>query len=84
MPPTPRTQVVLAFLTAARAARTSQVLRTVAEGDFVVMHSRVVNGAAAGSASVMHGFRFEGDLIAELWHVGQPVPAVSPNADRMF
>ena len=34
--------------------------------------------------AVVHIFRFEGDRIAELWDVGQPVPAENPNADGMF
>jgi hypothetical protein len=29
-------------------------------------------------------FRFEGDLIAELWDVGQTIEAESPNSDGPF
>jgi len=35
-------------------------------------------------AAVVHVFRFEGDRIAELWDVGQEVPADSPNQNGMF
>ena len=35
-------------------------------------------------AAVIHVFRFEGDRIAELWDVGQPVSAESVNANGMF
>jgi hypothetical protein len=32
----------------------------------------------------VHLFRFEGDRIAELWDVAQPVPAEILNADGVF
>jgi hypothetical protein len=35
-------------------------------------------------AALVHVFRFEGDRIAELWDIGQPVPEHSVNAAGMF
>jgi len=32
----------------------------------------------------VHIFRFEGERIAELWDLGQPVPDGSPNEDGML
>lgn len=66
------------------ANRTSDVKHVVAEGDYVVVHSHVRQEPNAPGAAVVHLFRFEGDRIAELWDVGQPVPADNANADGMF
>jgi predicted SnoaL-like aldol condensation-catalyzing enzyme len=51
----------------------------------VVIHSHVtrIKPGDAGLA-VFHMFRFEGDLIAELWDVGQAISADSPNQAGMF
>jgi predicted SnoaL-like aldol condensation-catalyzing enzyme len=54
------------------------------DGDFVALHSRIVLQREQAGAAVVHIFRFEGDKIAELWDVGQEVPADTPNADGMF
>jgi len=64
--------------------RTSDVQRVIAEGSLVVVHSRVRHRAGDAGVAVVHIFRFDGDRIAELWDVGQPVPPDSPNADGMF
>jgi hypothetical protein len=37
----------------------------------------------AGFAT-LHLFRFEAGKIVELWDLGQPMPAESPNKDGMF
>ena len=60
------------------------VLHTVEEGDLVAVHSRVQHTPADRGAALVHLFRFEGDRIAELWDVGQEVPADTPNANGMF
>jgi predicted SnoaL-like aldol condensation-catalyzing enzyme len=59
-------------------------LRAVAEGDLVAVHSRVRMKPSDAGIAVVHLFRFEAGRIAELWDVGQPVPAESPNKDGMF
>ena len=64
--------------------RKLEVKRVVAEGDYVVVHSHVRHRPGDLGAALVHIFRFEGDRIAELWDVAQPVPADSPNADGMF
>src|SRR5262245_12373377 len=51
------------------------VLRTLEEDDLVAVHSHVRQKPGDPGAVVVHLFRFEGDRIAELWDVGQPVPA---------
>lgn len=74
------------MMAAARTApeRTSEVKLVVADGDHVVVHSHVHHRPGDLGVSVVHIFRFEGDRIAELWDVGQPVPAETPNGDGMF
>ena len=60
------------------------VQRALEDGDYVAIHSRIVLQREQMGAAVVHIFRFEGDRIAELWDIGQEVPAESPNTDGMF
>jgi predicted SnoaL-like aldol condensation-catalyzing enzyme len=60
-----------------------EVKRVIAEGDFVVTHSRVRQNPKALGAAVVHIFRFEHGRIVELWDVGQPVPEAFPNQNEM-
>lgn len=61
-----------------------EVQRALQEGDLVAVHSRVRQGPGDLGAAVVHIFRFKGNLIAELWDVGQGVPESSPNEHGMF
>ena len=54
------------------------------DGDLVAVHSRVRLKPAAQEMALVHIFRFVGDRIVELWDIGQPVPADSPNENGMF
>ncbi len=58
--------------------------RALEDGDLVAVHSRVRLKPGEPGIAIVHIFRFEGDLVAELWDVGQPVPSDSPNANGMF
>ena len=60
------------------------VLRAIAEGDLVAVHSVVHHTAGDRGFGLVHIFRFEGDKVAELWDLAQEVPAESPNASGMF
>ena len=60
------------------------VLHALEDGDFVAVHSHVRQHPGDRGAVVVHLFRFEGDRIAELWDVGQPVPEQSVNGHGMF
>lgn len=64
--------------------RVSAVQRIIADGDLVAVHSQVRHRPGEGGVAVVHIFRFEGDRIAELWDVGQAVPAETLNVDGMF
>jgi len=61
-----------------------KVHRVVEDGDQVATFSHVKHNKGEPGAAVVHFFRFEGDQIAELWDVGQEVPADSPNEHGMF
>jgi predicted SnoaL-like aldol condensation-catalyzing enzyme len=67
----------------ASAGRAMEVAHALEDGDLVAVHSRVETPTGEAVA-VVHLFRFEGDRVAELWDVGQPVPPGTPNADGMF
>jgi predicted SnoaL-like aldol condensation-catalyzing enzyme len=64
--------------------RKVDVQRILSDGDYVAIHSHVRHRPEDVGIAVVHIFRFEGDKIAELWDVGQPVPAENKNADGMF
>ena len=61
-----------------------EIQRTIEEGELVAVHSRVQHGPSQPEISAVHIFRFEGELIAELWDVGHVAPADSPNEYGMF
>ncbi|HZI29656.1 MAG TPA: nuclear transport factor 2 family protein [Gemmatimonadaceae bacterium] len=61
-----------------------RIHRVVEDGDQVATYSHVRHNKGEQGAAVVHFFRFEGDRIAELWDVGQEVPADSPNKNGMF
>lgn len=61
-----------------------EVQRTIAEGDFVAVHSRIRMSANDNGMAIMHLFRFKDGRIVEMWSVGQQVPDESPNDNGMF
>lgn len=60
------------------------VKHVLAEGDMVAAHSHVSLNPGNKNIAVVHLFRFQGDRIAELWDIGQPIEPDSPNRDGMF
>lgn len=60
------------------------IKRALQDGSYVVLHSHVRQHPQDRGAAVIHIFRFENGLIAELWDVGQPLPPESPNQHGMF
>jgi len=61
-----------------------EVKHVLQEGDFVAVHGRVRLRPEAGDVALFHLFRFENGRIVELWDIGQPAPADSPNEHGMF
>jgi predicted SnoaL-like aldol condensation-catalyzing enzyme len=68
----------------ANPGKSLQVLRTIAEGPLVAVHSRVQHRPGDPPAAVVHIFRFEDGRIRELWDIGQDVPPDSPNQAGAF
>ncbi len=60
------------------------VKNVLSDGDLVAVHSQIVLRQGEPSIATVHLFRFSGDKIVEMWDVGQPVPADSPNQDGAF
>jgi predicted SnoaL-like aldol condensation-catalyzing enzyme len=61
-----------------------EIKRTIAEGEFVAVHSHMRQKPGDLAAAVVHIFRFEAGRIVELWDVGQPLPNESSNPYGMF
>lgn len=61
-----------------------EAVRTLQDGDYVVVHGRVRLAPAMPEIALIHIFRFEGDLITEEWEAVQEVPQASPNRNGMF
>jgi predicted SnoaL-like aldol condensation-catalyzing enzyme len=61
--------------------RAKHVLR---DGNFVAVHSHLVMVPGGKEVATVHLFRFQGDRIVEMWDIGLPLPADSPNRDGAF
>jgi predicted SnoaL-like aldol condensation-catalyzing enzyme len=60
------------------------VKRTLEDGNYVIVHSHIRQSSKDHGAAAVHIFRFDGDRIAELWDIGQPIPQDSPNENGVF
>ncbi|UXI65847.1 nuclear transport factor 2 family protein [Tahibacter amnicola] len=70
---------------AAEAPNTSfDVKQAIAAGDTVAVLSQVQRVQQGFNYAVVHILRFEDSKIAEMWDVGQEIPADSPNELGMF
>lgn len=54
------------------------------DGDRVATVSHVRQNPRDRGGAVVHVFRFEGQRIAELWDIGQPLPQQMVNENGMF
>ena len=61
-----------------------EIQHTLLDGNLVAVHSRIRQNPDDRGAAVVHLFRFEHGLIAELWDIGQPVPEEMENEYGMF
>lgn len=67
------------------ANRVVDVKKSYEDKDTVITHSKIVReDSNAPQISVVHIFRFENELIAELWDVGQALIPDSPNENGVF
>lgn len=69
---------------AANPDKVLEIQHTLQDGELVAIHSWIRQQPGDLGTSVVHIFRFEGDLITEAWDVGQAVPEDSPNEHGMF
>jgi predicted SnoaL-like aldol condensation-catalyzing enzyme len=65
-------------------AKQLTVHRTLHDGDQVAVLSHVRHTPDERGYALVHIFRFEGDRIAELWDIAQPMPEDSVNENGMF
>jgi predicted SnoaL-like aldol condensation-catalyzing enzyme len=54
------------------------------DGELVAVHSNIVLRPGEKGIAAVHLFRFDDERIVEMWDIGQPVPADSPNTDGAF
>lgn len=60
------------------------IKHVLADGDLVAVHSHLIPNSGEKGMITLHMFRFAGDRIVEMWDLGQPIPADSPNTDGAF
>lgn len=61
-----------------------EIQRALQDGDLVAIHSRIKQKPDDLGVPLVHIFRFQGNLISDLWDIGQAVPEKSPNDCGMF
>jgi predicted SnoaL-like aldol condensation-catalyzing enzyme len=64
--------------------RSFEIKQVVEDADRVAVLSHLRRTDSGTEYAVVHMLRFNGDQIAEMWDVGQEIPADSPNALGMF
>ncbi|HXI60324.1 MAG TPA: nuclear transport factor 2 family protein [Polyangia bacterium] len=64
--------------------KTLEVERALEDRDLVAVHCRVRLRPDQPEVAVVHLFRFEGDVIVELWDIAQPAPKDMVNERGMF
>jgi len=62
----------------------SEVKRTFAEGDYVIVHVHAVREPGTRGNAIIDIFRLEKGKIVEHWDVVQPIPEKAANANGMF
>ena len=60
------------------------IRQSIEEGNLVMTHSHVVRVGDEPDVAVVHIFRFDGEMIIELWDLGQLIDKNSPNKNGMF
>ena len=61
-----------------------EIQRALQDGDLVAIHSRIKQKPDDLGVPLVHIFRFQGNLITEIWDIGQTIPEKSPNDYGMF
>jgi predicted SnoaL-like aldol condensation-catalyzing enzyme len=66
------------------ANKAYEVINAVEEGDFVVLHARLLLTPDMPEVSVVHIHRFEDSKIVEEWDLSQQMPDDTPNQNGLF
>lgn len=72
------------FLRANAPEAHSEILRSFAEGDYVILHVHSLRQPGTRGRAIIEIFRLENGLIDEHWDVIQEIPAESANPNGMF
>jgi predicted SnoaL-like aldol condensation-catalyzing enzyme len=62
----------------------SEIKRTFAEGDYVIVHVHAVREPGTRGNAIVDIFRLEDGKIVEHWDVVQPIPEKAANSNGMF
>ena len=62
----------------------SEIKRSFAEGDYVIVHVHAVREPGTRGNAIVDLFRLENGKIVEHWDVVQPIPEKAANANGMF
>ena len=62
----------------------SEIKRSFAEGDFVIVHVHAVREPGTRGNAIVDIFRLENGKIVEHWDVVQPIPEKAANSNGMF
>jgi predicted SnoaL-like aldol condensation-catalyzing enzyme len=61
-----------------------EILHIAAEGDLVMVHSKLSLGSESFGMGTLHVLKFKDGKIIEMWDMSQAVPNDMPNSDGMF
>ena len=62
----------------------ARIIRSFVDGDYVILHVHVINGAEAKDIAVIDIFRVENSMLMEHWDVASPVPLNAKNDNGVF
>jgi predicted SnoaL-like aldol condensation-catalyzing enzyme len=62
----------------------ARIIRSFVDGDYVILHVHVINGAEAKDIAVIDIFRVEDGMLMEHWDVASPVPLNAKNDNGVF
>ena len=62
----------------------SEIKRTFAEGDYVIVHVHAVREPGTRGSAIVDIFKLENGKIVEHWDVVQPIPEKAANPNGMF
>jgi len=62
----------------------SEIKRTFAEGDYVIVHVHAVREPGTRGSAIIDIFKLENGKIVEHWDVVQPIPEKAANTNGMF